>query len=474
VSEANDPPPNKPLLILVTQSSELPARLRSRERDVRCWVEGDAADGQFSGDPCDPASYEWVRPARGVTAIIDLESTDRARCALEALRQVRADAAVLVLSPHLDDVDHDHDGTMARGGELRDVLRLDLDEELERLEAERRAWCLRDFAAGDEVVPILIHNDPDPDAVSSALAVVQLLGGSGERTPIVTLQQVQRPENRRMMELLKIRVTEITREELQQFSRIITVDTQPRGLQQEGRPRFAVIDHHPPEDGYDAEFLDIRPEYGATATMLTEYLRASQARRVGHSLATALLFGIKTDTDSLTRAVTPADVAAYAFLQERADLQLVRRFDRPSYSPEAVRVFGRALESAVVDDGLCAAWLGTLTGGDRHLLAEVADFCLAIETVTWVAVGAWVDDELILTIRHGGGTSPGAGDVARTLAEPGGRGGGHATMARVTLPRDAATRLVGDDDDGDMVEAVRSAVRRTVADLMGGEVSRPA
>src|SRR5690606_32538584 len=157
-----------------------------------------------------------------------------------------------------------------REGRLRDVLRVDVEEELQRLEDERRAYCLRRFAAERGVVPILIHEDPDPDAVSSALAVSDLLGAGPERHPIVTLDDMTRPENRRMAELLHIRVTRVTIEELRRFERVITVDTQPRGLQRNGRPRVAVIDHHPPERDYVADFADIRPRYGATATMLTE------------------------------------------------------------------------------------------------------------------------------------------------------------------------------------------------------------
>jgi nanoRNase/pAp phosphatase (c-di-AMP/oligoRNAs hydrolase) len=275
-----------------------------------------------------------------------------------------------------------------------------------------------------------------------------------------------------MMELLKIRVTELTREELQQFSRIITVDTQPRGLQQEGRPRFAVIDHHPPEtESYHAEVLDIRPHYGATATMLTEYLRALDEKRIGGKLATALLFGIRTDTDSLTRAVSPPDVEAYAFLQARADLNLVRRFERPSYPPVLARCFGRALASAHHEDGLWAAWLGELEEDQTHILPDFADFCLDIEGVTWVAAAARVGDTVVVTLRHAG-MEPGAGDVARALATRGGSGGGHASMARVVLEQDAGGRIFGESPGEDHAAALARLLQEVLEEL-SGQASRP-
>jgi nanoRNase/pAp phosphatase (c-di-AMP/oligoRNAs hydrolase) len=471
VDEAAENDPGRPLLVVVSDSRDLPARVRSRDRDVRRWHPEPlpAADGVFTGDPTRPACFEWTRDARAVTVVIDVEPPDRARSVLAAIRAVRPDAAVLVLSDDLPDLDHYGDGTLARGGELRDVLRLDLEEELERLESERRAYRLKEFAAGDDVVPILIHEDPDPDAVSSALAVAALLGTSADRTPIVTFREFTRPENRRMVDLLRIRVTTITREELCAFERVITVDMQPRGLQQDGRPRFAVVDHHPVEEGYDAEFTDIRPEYGATATMLTEYLRAASPNGPGRPLATALLFGIRTDTDGLSRAVSAADVDAYAFLQKRADLQLVRRFERPSFAVETVHRFGTALRHADCEDDLCVCVLGRLGTEEAHLLADVADFCLGIEHVTWSVAAALLDDDVVLTIRHAG-TGPGAGALARAITRQGGRGGGHATMARAALLPQRATDLIGPDPLD--AAAIREFLRVEIDGLGEGEPSR--
>jgi nanoRNase/pAp phosphatase (c-di-AMP/oligoRNAs hydrolase) len=452
-------PEHRPLLVIVSDSDSLPAELRSRSREVCRWHEGGGA-GTFAGDPADAATYEWTREAPSVTAVIDLEPPSRARAALDALRSVRQDSAVLLLTPHTEDLDGPGDGTLARAGKLRDVLRVDIEEELERLEAERRVYCLRRFVEGADVVPILIHNDPDPDAVSSALAVGILVNGSPERTPIVTLDAMTRPENRRMAELLHIRITRVTREEVRSFDRIITVDTQPRGLQQDGHPRFAVIDHHPPEQDYHAEFTDIRPHYGATATMLTEYRRALDEKRIQRALATALLFGIRTDTDSLMRGVTPADVAAYAFLQERADHQLIRRFERPSYTKPTARAFGEALAGAEHDDDLVVACLGRLPTEEAHVLTDLADFCLAIENVTWVVAVAELEDELVLTLRHTG-KGRGAGSLARALAGMGGKGGGHAAMARAALPLDRARELLGGNADA---PAVLGLIRRVMED----------
>lgn len=444
------------LLLLLNTSADIDALVRSGERRVLRWSPSPGAEC-FAGDPADPATYTCAREARAVTAVIDLPTDDAADAATRALREVRPDAAVLVLS---DGADHaPGDGTLTRAGSLRDVLRLDLEEELQRLEAERRSFCLRGFADGCAVVPILIHPDPDPDAISSAFAARAVLQRTPEASPVVTLGEIRRPENRRMADLLRLRVTEITVEELRSFERVITVDMQPSGLADTGGPRFAVIDHHPPENGYQAEFLDVRAGYGAAASMLTEYLRASGERRVGPQLATALLHGIRTDTDSLSRGVSPEDVQAYAFLQERADLNLLRRIEKPSFSTDLARAYGSALAGLHQADGIVLAYAGELEEAESHVLPEIADFCLAIETATLAVAAGFVGDELTLTLRYAGAGDCDAGAIARAIAERGGRGGGHASMARATLSRETVRECFG-DEEGELPERLLGYVRQ--------------
>lgn len=277
-----------------------------------------------------------------------------------------------------------------------------------------------------------------------------------------------------MLQLLKLSVTEVKPEELYRFDRLVIVDTQPRGLDNSRLGRLAVIDHHPEDDGYEAELVDIRPDYGACASMLTEYLRAVDSRRVGRQLATALLYGIKTDTDNLTRGVTPADVRAYAFLQSRADLEVLHRIERPMYSVALLHTYGRALAAVAVESGVAATFAGTLEEADAHILAELADLCLSIEGVCWAVVGGVVGEEVVLNVRHlgeeqrgerqGPVVEGGAGALAHRLAGQAGQGGGHATMARATWPRTAADqRLFAPSMD----EAAKLLLRRVRSDLEG-------
>lgn len=300
---------------------------------------------------------------------------------------------------------------------------------------EQKLAALRKFAEGDGTVAIIVHPEPDPDALASALAMRALLRRDPDSTPIITLGGMTRPENRRMADLLNMRVTEVTTEELVNLERVVAVDFQPNFRDPNTAPRLAIVDHHPDEDAH-AEFADIRDEYGAVATMMTEYLRLDDPRRIGKPLATALLYGIKTDTGTLERECIGADVEAYAFLQDRADLTLLRQLARPSYSSETARRYGAALANLVARDDLAVVYLGEIEESDGHVLAEIADFCLALDEITWAVATAIIEGKIIFTIRHLGGGDFGAGDLAAQLAEQGGSGGGHSTMARATLPAD--------------------------------------
>ncbi len=315
----------------------------------------------------------------------------------------------------------------------------------------RRVQELRLFARDTPVLPILVQWDPDPDGMASAAGIRALLHRTDDASPIVSLGQVTRPENRRMAELLGIQVTQVTERELNTFRRLIAVDMQPQPAT--CRARLAVIDHHPPPPGYTADFVDIRPDVGAVATMVTQYLRASGSG-ISVALATGLLYGIRTDTDVLRRGTSGQDVEAYVFLQELADEDLLRRIGRPSFPQEAVTAVGQALTGLRRENGIAVAYLGRLAAGTAHVLPNLADFCLLIEGVSWSAAGGLLGDELAVNVRRSGGSGggTGAGEVARSLAQEPGLGGGHHAMARVVFRPGVGYPLSDDPGDPATVE----------------------
>ena len=468
------------VLLIISDRAFVWRGFKASNRIVRRWIgerdedEPNPEEGVFTGDPTASETYRVAVDDAQLCAVVDIQDPDRAEGAIAALREIRPEAAVLVITANNRDFSPDIE--VARRLEWTDALRVDLDAELVQLESQRCAHALRDFAGDTPCVPIIVHPDPDPDALASALAVRAILRRGPDSTPIVTLGDMTRPENRRMAELLGMRVTEVTEDELRKFERCIAVDHQPMWLAERCTECVAVIDHHPIERSQTYAFCDLRPEYGATATMLTEYICAEDPRHIDEKLATALLYGIKTDTDSLARGCTPEDVKAYAFLLARADLSFLRKLERPSYKPESARAYGEAISRLGVRGGLAAAFLGKIDEEDTHILVDVADFCMGLEEITWAVAAAVIDDRLTFTLRHLGNTG-GAGDLAKKLAANEGSGGGHASMARARLPLDGSWKDLAnanvEDGTKELLERVGSLIEDMQANPRSPHQDRP-
>lgn len=330
------------------------------------------------------------------------------------------------------------------------------------VDTPRRVHELRAFAQGTTVVPVLVQQDPDPDGMASALGIRTLLNRTEDDCPVISLGEITRPENQRLAELLDLRVVRVSESELHGFKRVVAVDTQPAPV--ESKTRYAVIDHHPVRAGYSADIVDIRPEIGAAATMITEYLRVDDEQRISPRLATALIYGIRTDTDVLRRGTTPADIEAYAFLQGMADQELLRKIGRPAFSESAVRAMGKGLAGIGIDGDIGVAYAGSLDRRAANVLPNLADFCLAIEGVSWSAAAALVEDEMVINIRRVGATLA-AGDLARALAQEEGMGGGHRSMARVAMRRLDDLPVSSEAGDPAAVNWLLNRVRDGVASI---------
>ncbi len=247
-----------------------------------------------------------------------------------------------------------------------------------------------------------------------------------------------------MVQLLEIEVAQANRQVLESFDRIAMVDVQPPYFN--GRlPRAdIVIDHHPGYTAGNASFEDVRVRYGATSTILTEYLISAQ-ERVSERLATALLYGIKSDTLMLSRRVTEDDLQAFTYLYPLANYNLLRRIERPEL-PLSLRqeLAAHAMERMTVRDELAMVHLGPVKRDD--LIVQMADFCLQFHGAEWVAVSGKLGSNLVISVRnHGAGRS--AGEVVRKLFGDIGSAGGHRNMAKAVIPLRAWRRREGSSAD---------------------------
>jgi nanoRNase/pAp phosphatase (c-di-AMP/oligoRNAs hydrolase) len=305
---------------------------------------------------------------------------------------------------------------------------------------EERLQLLMGAVQGIDRILILPHNDPDPDAIASAIALRHLLTEKSRVEARIAYQGIiGRAENKALVRYLGHPLRRLKDAELQRADAVALIDTQPGAGNNPlppGRTLTIVFDHHPWRDETAAAaFAEVSSDLGATSTIMTEYLQAAGIEPAP-PLATALFYGIKTDTMGLGRGASPADAAAYFYLQPRIDVEALVEIERAQVPAEYFRSFDIALRAARVYDDVVIAYIGQMDYPDS--VAEMADMLLRLEGIRWaICMGAY-QGELVLSVRARGRRG-GAGRLAQNMVEGRGTAGGHGAMAGGHLP------LAGED-----------------------------
>jgi nanoRNase/pAp phosphatase (c-di-AMP/oligoRNAs hydrolase) len=324
--------------------------------------------------------------------------------------------------------------------DLAELLTQSLTNELGRSLTRARVQQYQRYFADADRVLILLHNEPDPDALAAGLALRNVLRRTRMTAVIGALQGITRPENLRMADLLDIRLETITPAEFGGFDRIATVDVQPHyfgGL----LPRVdLVVDHHPEQPGYTSVFKDIRADYGSTCTILTEHLRAVDVS-ISERTATAMLYAIKSDTLFFARQTNRVDLEAFTFLYPLADPALIRKMEGAEITLERLEHVTRALGTSQLRNQVFSAFVGETTRED--FIPYTADFLLQVEDVKWTIVSGIVGGQLIVSVRNLG-YSRNAGEFVKTNFGDIGSAGGHRAMAKAVVPVEKFRGKFGD------------------------------
>ena len=384
----------------------------------------------FFGDPADAGTFSPIAPGRPAVALVCMKDPQAAARVVEAVSRGREDVKVLVTTTNgeLDHLVRDN----LRKVSWADMVGERLETEVARLRTLERVQELRALLDPARDVALLLQPDPDPDGIASALALRQLLRRNRATAPIVAFGGVSRPENVAMLELLEIELDVIRPQDLGRFDAVALLDVQPNVFGGLVGEVDAVIDHHPEQKGYQARFRDIRASYGATSTILTEYCQAAEIA-IPERLATALLYGIKSDTLFLDREASRNDVAAFAALYPFVNTNALRRIQKPELPRSAFAAFARALRAIDLRRGLAYVHLGVVERED--VIPQMAELSLQLEGASWSAASGVVDGRLVVSVRNAG-YQKAAGTVVKAVLGDIGSAGGHQAMAKavVALP----------------------------------------
>lgn len=291
----------------------------------------------------------------------------------------------------------------------------------------------------------LIVINADPDAMASAMALRLILERRAARADIAHINPIARPDNLAMINVLHIPMLRLTPELLKNYDKFAMVDSQPHH-----NPEFAgidfdiVLDHHPPvpEHPVVASYMEIRPEYGAVSTLLTEYLY-NLGIVPGRRLATALLYGIKTDTQSFERDFCGVDVKAFSYLSKLSNKLLLRKIVHAEFLKEWLDSFALAYANSryLGREGFFA-WLGDVDNPD--ILVVLADFFLRVHGIAWDAIAGCSNGKVVVIFRCDGLGGRDMGKRAAGWFGAFGSAGGHKMAARAEIPLE---RLGGVDPE---------------------------
>lgn len=250
-------------------------------------------------------------------------------------------------------------------------------------------------------IVIIPHDNPDPDALASAATLTHLFRELGKRDASIALGGiVGRAENRAMLTYLNINLIPVSSIDFTPEAVVALVDTQPgrsNNSLPEGVTATVVIDHHPAYSDYGSvPFLDLRTDYGATSTILAEYLRESRLP-IDAKIATALFYGIAAETQDLGREATAADVAASMFLYPYTNKRRLAKIENARVPKEYFKGFRDAIEEAKVYDKIIISVLHDVQYPD--MVAEVADFLLRLDGIEWAAAMGFFNKWLHVSLR---------------------------------------------------------------------------
>jgi len=287
---------------------------------------------------------------------------------------------------------------------------------------------------------VLILIDPDPDAIGASLALKRLLWRKIASSTIGMIRPIRRLNNLTMVRLLRLPLVAAKKRELNKYDKFVLVDSQPDHHEfHKEIPFTVVIDHHPVNASIPVPFVDVRSEYGSTSTIMTQYLRAAKITP-SKTLATALLYGIKTDTRNFERHTTLEDIEAFRYLFSYVDHHVLQKIEIADLSLKDLKLFQKAFERKHVVKDRIFIHMDEVPSAD--ILVEIAEFVLKIHDISWSIVSGLYESSLIVVVRNDGFRKD-AGKIVRRAFGHLGCAGGHHAMARAEMPLSALEKEIG-------------------------------
>ena len=286
----------------------------------------------------------------------------------------------------------------------------------------------------DHKVYLQTHNFPDPDALASAYGMQVFLRAHGVESTICYSGEVEKNSTKKMLEVFHIDAYEINDiTDMSSDDYIVTIDGQKFNSNLTDFPgdEVACIDHHPTMIPCAYKYSDLRI-CGACASIVTNYFKESETT-LDRNTATALLYGIKMDTDSFNRGVTDFDIEMFSFLHKIADNQTIINLSHNNYEIQDLYAYGEAIRNIKIYDNVGFASISF--DCPDALVAMISDFILGLDVVEFAVVYAARNGGFKFSVRNETAHYH-AGLITAKALEEIGDGGGHFAMAGGIITED--------------------------------------
>jgi nanoRNase/pAp phosphatase (c-di-AMP/oligoRNAs hydrolase) len=312
-------------------------------------------------------------------------------------------------------------------------------------ETEQNFKKLMDIIRPGDSLLLLMHGSPDPDAIASAMALREIIQRTKglAKCVFVSTEPLVRQQNIELIFAMRLAISLINKVDVNSYRLIALLDAQPSFFREELKAikPHIVFDHHPREGQWQADWEDIRPNYGALSSILTEYLLCARVK-ISRNLHTALLYGIKTDTGNFDRDTIFEDISAYTYHTKYANMQLIQRIELNQTPGRFLKYYDHAFHHMNSFRGRRICYLGNVESADACV--QVADFYLRLIGTYYVVVAGIVDDRFVITFR-GDGYRQDCGAIAQRAFGALGKGGGHRSAARMEIPLEILKNNLGND-----------------------------
>lgn len=288
---------------------------------------------------------------------------------------------------------------------------------------------LMDVVDAKDTLAVLIN--ADPDAMASALSLRRLFWDKTRKVHIFRINRIERADNLAFVNLLDFRHDHIRSLKKTGITKYALLDSQPSHNEIFRNYAFdIIIDHHPVSPNLAADFIDIQEEYGANSSIMTEYIKAANIKP-SPRLATALFYGIKSDTNNFVRSTVPSDIIAFRYLYDFTNMNIIKKIESSEMTKKVLPPLKKAIDSFTLIGDTAVFPMGKIDHPDT--LVVLADFFLKLAEVSTSIVFGVFREDLIVIFRNAD-FRRNAGQLANRMFGDLGCAGGHSSAARAEIP----------------------------------------